>query len=345
MKKLVFALLALVAGVAIAAEKPRVAVFVQNRTSIKGMDDEVDGVRDRLLAELAATDAMKVVEPSVVMAGFKRWKVTVDEEKAADLEGALGSASARNLARLVGCDYFLLATIVNANVMRRNISGRLASVYNLRMTLRVMGADGSSVYAQPTSRLQCPILEATGDPMEYYQILFDQWAESSALALAEAAPSWQKVETSLEKLVTIHISTTIDETIAELESQTRGVDGELLAELRRVCGGATIEIDGLAIGSAPGDFQITPGFHQLRIRREWMKPYTATIHATEGFTLKAPLELSEEGVSKWSTLEAVRADLAQRYAAAAMQRKIKVDINTKEWRDVGVPHRDRLILE
>lgn len=345
MKKLVFALMALVAGFAFAAEKPRIAVFVENRTSIKGMDDEVDGVRDRLLAELAATDAVKVVEPSVVVAGFKRWKVTVDEEKAADLEGVLGGASAPNLARMVGCDYFLLASIVNANVTRRNISGRMASVYNLRMTLRVLGADGSSVYAQPTSRLQCPVLDATGDPMDYYQILFDQWAEESAKTLTEAAAGWQKIETTPEKLVTVHISTTVDETIAELESQTRGVDGEQLVELRRVCGGATIEIDGLAIGTAPGDFQIAPGFHQLRIRREWMKPYTATINATEGFTLKAPLELSSEGISKWSTLEAVRADLAQRYAEAAMQRKIKIDINTKEWRDVGAPRRNHLILE
>ena len=40
----------------------KMAVFVQNRTRVVGMDDEVDGVRDRLSAALAEVDGFSVLD-------------------------------------------------------------------------------------------------------------------------------------------------------------------------------------------------------------------------------------------------------------------------------------------
>jgi hypothetical protein len=182
---------------------------------------------------------------------------------------------------------------------------------------------------------QMPILDAADDPMNYYQLLFDQWATDMTTAIAEKASRWRMPALGAEAIVSFYISTTIDKTVAELESQTKGAKGEQLQELRRVVGGVTVELDGAVIGSAPGTFKASPGLHQLKVSRAWMKPYTATVLIAEGTSVEAALELSEEGIRKWGSVEALRADLARRYAEAARERGVRINFDTSKWRDVG----------
>lgn len=314
-----------------------IAVFVQNRTRVPGMDDEVDGVRDRLAAAFAEVEGFSVVDSAQAVDTFRRYKVTVDEEKEGLYAGIFTGGSVPRVAQMLNCDYIAAATIVNASSMRRNMGGRISTVYTLRMTLKVMDSSGASVDGMPTWVRQYPVLDASDDPMNFYQILFDQWAREVTSVMAQKSLKWRKPNSVAANLVNFHVSTTIDETIAELESQTKGTNGEMLLELRRVVGGATVEIDGAVIGSAPGDFQVAPGLHQLRITREWMRPYTATVNIQDGTSLKVALEMSDEGLAKWGSAEALRADLARRYAEAARDRNIKMNLNvdTTNWRDVG----------
>ena len=314
-----------------------IAVFVQNRTRVPGMDDEVDGVRDRLAAAFAEVEGFSVVDSAQAVDTFRRYKVTVDEEKAGLYAGIFTGGSVPRVAQMLNCDYIAAATIVNASSMRRNMGGRISTVYTLRMTLKVMDSTGASVDGMPTWVRQYPVLDAGDDPMNFYQILFDQWAGEVTSVMAQKSIKWRKPKTASANLVSFHVSTTIDETIAELESQTKGTNGEMLLELRRVVGGATVEIDGAVIGSAPGDFQVAPGLHQLRVSREWMRPYTATVNIQDGTSLKVALEMSDEGLAKWGSAEALRADLARRYAEAARERNVKMNLNvdTTNWRDVG----------
>ncbi len=315
----------------------KIAVFVQNRTRVAGMDDEMDGVRDRLGAALAEVDGFAVVDSAQVADAFSRGKVTVAEERAGLIAGVFTGGSVPRIAEMLGCDYIAAATVVNATALKRNIGGRLSTVFTLRMTLKVMDATGASVDGLPTWVRQLPILDAgDSDAMDYYQMLFDQWATDVTKAVAAKAPRWRR-PAAVAARVPFTVTTTIDETVAELESQTKGAQGEQLQELRRIVGGATIELDGAVIGSAPGSFRATPGLHQLRVTREWMKPYTATVNVYEGLALKIALEMSDEGVTRWGGVEALRADLAQRYAAAARERGVKVNVNldSSGWRDVG----------
>lgn len=313
-----------------------IAVFVQNRTRVPGMDDEIDGVRDRLCAALAEIDGFSVMDSAQVADTFRRYKVTVGEEKAGLVDGIFSGGSVPTVAKMIGCDYIAAATVVNASKLRRNMSGRLNTVYTLRMTLKIMDARGASVDGMPTWVRQFPVLDAMdGDDLNYYQILFDQWAEDVTSVVASKASHWRAPGETPAALVTFHVKTTIDESIADLESQTRGADGAKLVELRQVIGGAQVELDGAVIGSAPGDFMATPGLHQLRIRREWMQPYSATVNIQDGMVLNVALEMSDEGVRKWGSMEALRADLAQRYAEAAMRRGVRVNLDSSGWRDVN----------
>jgi hypothetical protein len=313
----------------------KIAVFVQNRTRIAGMDDEVDGVRDRLSSALAEIDGLSVMDSAQVADTFRRYKVTVGEEKAGLVSGIFSGGSIPAISKMLGCDYIAAATIVNASVANRNVGGRLASVYTVRMTLKIMDSTGASVDGMPTWVRQMPILDAVDDPMNYYQMLFDQWSSDVTAAVAQKSLKWRKPSPVAGGLVSFYISTTIDKTVAELESQTKGANGEQLQELRRIAGGVTVEIDGAVVGSSPGPLKTTPGLHQMRVTRPWMDPYTATVLINEGSSFDIALEMSEEGMRKWGSIEALRADLAKRYADAARERGVRINVDTTNWRDVG----------
>lgn len=343
MKKAMLAVFAAVIGVVFADQETgikdvgvkTVAVFVQNRTRVVGMDDEVDGVRDRLAAALAEVDGISVVDSAQVADMFRRYKVTVAEEKTGLVSGIFSGGSVPRVAQMLGCDYIVAATIVNASSVNRNMGGRINTVFTLRMTMKVMDADGKSVDGMPTWVRQMPVLDAADAPMNYYQMLFDQWATDVTATIAQKAPRWRAPSAASAGLAEFFVSTTIDQSIAELESQTKGAKGEQLQELRRVVGGVSVELDGAVVGSAPGPFRATPGLHQIKISREWMKPYFATVNIQPGMTLNVALEMSDEGIRKWGSLEALRSDVARRYADAARERGVKVNIDTSNWRDVG----------
>ena len=342
MKKILSVACAALLGAAAPAQvqdaAPRkIAVFVQNRTRVAGMDDEIDGVRDRLGAALAEVDGFEVVDSAQVADAFTRYKVSAADERAGLVAGVFTGGSVPRIAQMLGCDYIAAATVVSATANKRNIGGRLSTVFTLRMTLKVMDATGASVDGLPTWVRQLPILDAgDSDAMDYYQMLFDQWATDVTKAVAAKAPRWRR-PAAVAAPVPFTVTTTIDDVVAALESQTKGTQGEQLQELRRVVGGATIELDGAVIGSAPGSFRATPGLHQLRVTREWMKPYAATVTVYEGLALQIALEMSDEGIAKWGGVEALRADVARRYADAARERGVKINVNldSSGWHDVG----------
>ncbi len=62
---------------------------------------------------------------------------------------------------------------------------------------------------------------------------------------------------------------------------------------------ATVEIDGVAVGSAPGSLSVRPGFSRLRITREGFAPWERTINAVDGQTLSIALTLSDSGYARW----------------------------------------------
>lgn len=316
------------------AAPKKAALFVVNRTREPGMNEEVDGVRDRLAASIAATDAVTVMDSADVDNSFRRWKVTTEEEKRGLVDGLLSGGSATRVAQMLGCDYLVVGTIVGANAINRMQGGRPSKVFTLRMTLKVLDSSGASVFSMPPWTRQLPILDADGDPLAFYNMLFDQWSEEAGTAVANSAARW-RAPAAVAQPVEFFVTTTIDGVVEALESQTKGVQGELLQELRKVVGGATVEIDGALVGSAPGQFMATPGLHDFVVRRDWMKPFKAKLNVTKGARLNIALEMSDEGIAKWGSVEKLRADVARAYSDAAWKRGIKVNVDTQNWRDVG----------
>lgn len=312
----------------------KVAVFVQNRTRERAMDDEIDGIRDRLTASLAAVDGIEVFDSAQIADTFRRYKVTTDEEKKGLVSGIFTGGSVPNVAKMIGCDYIVAASIVQASSMKNNLAGQLNTVFTLRTTIKVMDTTGRTVGSVPPWTGTFPVLNEQGnDPMNYYNILIDRWVGDATDQLAANALKWRKPAAAAAALVSFKVLTSIDASVPELESKTLGASQEQLVQLRKVIGCASVELDGAVIGTAPNTFMVSPGLHQVKIFREWMRPYTATVNVYDGMVLNVALEMSAEGLAKWGTEEKLRADLALRYAEAARERGVKVNLDTAGWRD------------
>lgn len=339
MKKILLltALFALAVSTGAQTTDSKIAIFVKNQTRVAGMDDMVDGVRDRIAAELAGA-GMTVLDQTDIVSGFNRYKVTTAEERAGLISGVFTGGSTVRVAQMLGADYILTASIISADRASLTVSGKQMVSYTLRMTVKVCEAGkGSTVYGDNWSR-KYPVTadNAAGtDTAFFYNELLDQWVNAAGPKLAESSKGWKKAEAAPSELVSFTVTTTIDELIKGLESGVRAPN-ELLDEMRRVVGGATVEIDGAAVGSSPGTFQVSPGLHQMRVSRQWMQDWQQTVNIQNGSSFKIGLELSAAGLQKFQSLEKLKAQIAQDYATAMAAKGVKINYDTSAWRDVSI---------
>ena len=71
----------------------------------------------------------------------------------------------------------------------------------------------------------------------------------------------------------------------------------------------TVELDGIALGSAPGAFQAYPGLHKLRLSREGFDDWERTVNIYDGQTLRVALQMSAAGYARWADTTAFLASL------------------------------------
>jgi hypothetical protein len=327
--------------------EPKIAIFVKNQSRVPGMDDMVDGVRDRIAAELAGA-GMIVLDQTDIASGFNRYKVTTAEERAGLIDGVFTGGSTVRVAQMLGADYVMTASIISIDRASLTVSGKQMLSFALRMTVKVNEAvQGSSVYGDNWSRKYPVTAEnaAGTDASFYYNDLLDAWASETGAKIAEKSKTWRRVEPAAVQMVSCSVSTTIDELIKGLENGVRAPN-DLLDEMRRIVGGATVEIDGATVGSSPGTFQVAPGMHQLRVKRAWMKDWQQTVLIQNGSNFNVALELSDAGLQKFQSLENLRAQVAKDYAEAMATKGVKVNYDTSAWRDVSVGNKGgEIILE
>ena len=318
---------------------PRVAIFVKNQSTKRYLDDEIDPLRDVIAAELAGQN-MIILDPAEIVAGFHRYKVTTMEERMGLIDGLFTGGSAVRVAQMIGADYLVLISLINADVRSRVMTGQNINTYQTRLSVKVLEATmGSSVFGQNfEEKYPVNTTSSAGDDVGYYRDLLYRSGEKIGTALASGYTRWRKPEPADSTMVSFTVRTTIDQLIDGLENGVRAPN-ELLDEMRRIVGGVTVELNGAALGSAPGTFKALPGMHQLRVTRQWMQPWQKTVQIYDGAEFNIGLELSNEGLAKFKDLEGFRALAALTYAEAAWRKGIKVNFDTAAWRDVAIGNR------
>ena len=315
------------------AKTPVMAIFVKNHTKTADMDDQVDGIRDRLAAEVSGMDFI-VMDSAEIGAAFNRYKITTAEERAGLIAGLFTGGSVTRVAQMLGADYILTASIIGASKMNRFAGDRAVTIYTLRMATKVLDATtGGSVYGKNWSNKQ-PVPQGNGDDaMGHYDDLIDMWVQDTGADLVAARPRWRAPVADSGALVPFTVKTTLDDIFTPLAT-TVDASKPVQDELRVVAGGITVELDGAAVGSSGGTFYARPGLHQLRVSRQWMKPWVGTVNIMSGAVFNVALELSDEGFRHYKNKESLRAELALAYAEAAFRRGCRINFDSSAWKNV-----------
>ncbi len=315
------------------AKTPVMAIFVKNHTKTAGMDDQVDGIRDRLAAEVSGMDFV-VMDSAEIGAAFNRYKITTAEERAGLIAGLFTGGSVTRVAQMLNADYILTASIIGASQMNRVAGDRPVTIYTLRMATKVLDATtGGSVYGKNWSNKQ-PVPQGNGDdPMGHYDDLIDMWVQDTGAELAAARPRWRAPTAASAALASFTVRTTLDDIFTPLAT-TVDASKPVQDELRVVAGGITVEVDGAAVGSSGGTFRARPGLHQLRVSRQWMTPWVGTVNISDGAVFNVALELSAEGFEHYKNKEALRAEVALAYAEAAFRRGCRINFDSSAWKNV-----------
>lgn len=292
-------------------EKPllRTAIFVQNRAG-SVLQDQLDVLKDQLTSHLTEKGFL-VIDQSVVVAKFRESRETDaavrKEMKAlaqasnhgtneANVEDAISGASALRIAQIIGADYLVMATINSLGVENRSFKGQNsvygtdneATIFNLRIGLKVLeGNQGGTVYGDTVTASERVVAGqnltiVTSDIMPK---LIESGARKIADNIADKVERIRNVKVKTVPLVEFSVSSNVE--------------------------GAVVELDGAVIGSTPGRFTAAPGLHQLRLTKEWLTPWTRTINIFPNQVLNVSLELSDEGIRRFVSIEQLKTDLSK----------------------------------
>jgi hypothetical protein len=309
----------------------RAAIFIQNRAGAE-FTDKLDVLNDLLTTRLTEK-GFSVIDRSVVVAKFREARDLEPAlqrdvstlEKAAEgsngsggIESALSGASALRIAQMIGADYLVMASLTSFGQEIRTFKGEgthfgssnKSYIYTLRISAKVLeGNQGGTVYGDTVSVAE-RVAVVENLRIESNDIV-NKLLDAAALKVAE------NIGDKVQKIRDVRVKTV---PVVEFSVQSN-VEG------------ATVELDGAVLGSTPGRFVAAPGLHQLKISKQWLSPWDKTINIYANQVLNVTLELSAEGLKRYSTLEQLKLDLAKTKMRTEMEgkeRESNIDINKQQ---------------
>lgn len=330
--------------------KPAVkaAIFVSNRSTCQednalGMLEDmiVSGVTEQGLSVIARDTALHAVRQLSPGAG----------ENALD-ETLAQNTSAVRLAQNLGADVLLQVTLTDYASRENRVNAYGVNTTNNEKTLRVTykildGVTGASLAAETVSARRN--VQTTANASEQNDGVLGDLIEEAARKVATSVK--RRLDqgrlasaSAVQGLVTIMINTeAADLMIPDVRIGAENTVTISESKFKVSPLSVTVEVDGIAVGSAPGTVQVRPGLSKLRLTREGFKPYERTINATTGLTLTAALEMSDAGYARWqestafintlkngAKLTDAEVKVLEGQAAMLQQSGFKVNVNTKE---------------
>jgi len=287
----------------------RAAIFVQNRAG-KDFQDKLDVLNDMISTRLTEK-GFSIIDKNDVVAKFRESResdeavantikaltdLTKSGKTETTVENAITGASALRISQMIGADYLVFATINSAGQEKRKFKGQgtivgtdsEVTIHNLRIALKVLeGNQGGSVYgdvvtvSEKVAALQNLETESTD--------IINKLLNDGAVKIAE------NITDKVERIRTVKVKS-----IPTVEFSIKSNIED-----------ATVELDGAAIGSAPGRLNAAPGLHQMRITKEFFSTWEKTINIFPNQVLSVSLELSEEGARRFKDIETFKQAMAQ----------------------------------
>lgn len=291
----------------------KILIVVENRADAS-LNDKVAALED-LVSSRVAGKGFSVVSPNENVNAMKT-------SPANSLDAALSeNSSALRLAQNLNVDFILIPAITSYGTEKKSYTGNGVQTLNVTHRLRVSykiveaGAGGAvrggTVVSESTTR-------DTGnlqtDSTDTFNSLLDDAADQLAAAVVQNARALPAT-VAQAAMVNFHIACTMTDPRQQpvvVSAFSISSDNKLVVTNQPVVVqplDVTVELDGVALGSAPGDFKALPGLHKIRLSREGFDDWTRTINVYDGQTLRVALQMSTAGYARWTTATAFLSQL------------------------------------
>ena len=231
------------------------------------------------------------------------------------------NTSALRLAQNLGADYILIPSITAYGAEKKSYNGNgiqtLSLTRRLRVSYKIVEASeggavrGGDCVAETTTRDTADLQTDSTDTLN--ELLADA-AGQLADAITGSAKSLP-AEVAKVALVGFRIACTMTDPRQQpvlMSAVSISADNKVVATNPPAVVqpmDVTVELDGVALGSAPGEFKGRPGLHKLRLSREGFDSWERTINLYDGQTLRVALQMSAEGYARWAAATAFLSSL------------------------------------
>jgi hypothetical protein len=299
----------------------KIAIIVQNRGSA-ALNDKVPVLED-LVSSRVAGKGFSVLSRDDVTRSLKNYSTGKDPNgELGALDRSLeDNSSALRLAQNLGADYILVPSIVSLGTEKKNYSGNGINTVNITHKLRVTykiveaaqgGAVRGGAFTSEKNIRQTADLQT--ESSDVINELLDDAADQLASAIVQNAPSLP-AEVAKAAMVNFNVACTMtDPRQQPILISALGItaDNHVVLTNQPMAVQAmdvTVELDGVALGSAPGSFQGRPGLHKIRLSREGFDTWERTINIYAGQNLRVALQMSNAGYARWADTTAFLATL------------------------------------
>ncbi len=290
------------------------AIVVSQRPDCGCGGDQIAQLEDLLSARLADL-GFRLISRELVVSNLRNFvpsdaATNVDSARAASAAEAafLDQSSAVRLAQNLGADYLLHASIVSCGQAKRSVNAYGQKLENTDHTLRVAykildAQSGGALTGDvvKVTRAEQANANASGDSGGIAQDLLDDASQQIVASLrtrrdsgriAAAKPASQAVS------ITVNVEAA-DLFIPDVRINSENVVTVGESKFKVLPLSAAVEVDGVAVGTAPGKISLKPGFSRLRLTREGFQPWERTVNVFEGQALTVAMTMSPEGLKRF----------------------------------------------
>jgi len=285
------------------------AVVISNRAG-KDYDDKISVLEDLLSARI--TDlGFSLLSREVVVDNLRKFDPnSVSAARPADsLDAQLtDQSSALRLAQNMGADYIVQASIASYAATKRTVTAYGNTLnnydYTLRVTYKILDASGGGSLTGDVAKAT-RTEQATANASSEVQGIFDDLLDEATAQITSSlrtriAAGKITAPKPAATLVTITIMPeAADLFIPDVRINAENVVTVGESKFKVTPLNATVEVDGVAVGTAPGKITLRPGFSKLRISREGFDAWERNISASEGQVLNVAMKMSAAGYARF----------------------------------------------
>jgi PEGA domain len=289
----------------------KIAIVVQNRGSA-ALNDKVPVLEDLVTSHVAGKGFSVISRDDVTrsLKNYANGKEPNGELTALD-RSLEDNSSALRLAQNLGADYILVPSIVSLGTEKKAYAGNgintLNITHRLRVTYKIVEAGeggavrGGEVTAEKTFRQTEGLVTESSDALND---LLDDAASQLADAIVAGGKSLP-AEVAKAAMVKFDVACTMTDPRQQpilISAMGLTADNKVVLNSQPIALQAldvTVELDGVAIGSAPATLQGRPGLHKIRLSREGFDTWERTINIYDGQKLRVALQMSDAGYAKW----------------------------------------------